>query len=99
MVEVVGWEENPQSKRTAQSVKGIGNVDNVIFIPKPFPHLASELLRRFKTKIMKRVPDRRLGFKERDISSDRDYPLEWSRLNKQLSDTFNILLSMALSSC
>ncbi len=71
MVEDVGLEENPQSKRTAQSVNGIGNADNVIFIPKSFPHLALELLRRFKTKIMKRVPDRRLGFRERAVRPDQ----------------------------
>ena len=93
MVEVVGWNEDQK----AANICGIGNKQNILFLPHSFKQLASMLLSNYRRLLVKNARDKRCPskLKERAINPQLDNPMEYAEVNKVMDDTLDILLSMS----
>ena len=96
MVEVVGWNEDPGSKKAA-NVCGIGSKQNILFLPYSFKQLASKLLSNHRRLLVKNARDKRYPskLKQRVINPQLDNPVEYAEVNKVIDDTLDIMLSMS----
>nr|BDT63231.1 MAG: wsv433-like protein [Hemigrapsus takanoi nimavirus]GBG35334.1 wsv433-like protein [Hemigrapsus takanoi nimavirus] len=96
MVEVVGWNEDPGSKKAA-NVCDIGNKQNILFLPHSFKQLASKLLSNYRRLLVKNARDKRSPskLKERAINPQLDNPVEYAEVNKVIDDTLDVMLSMS----
>ena len=95
MVEVVGWNENPDSKKAAH-VCDIGNTQNILFLPHSFKQLASKLLSNYRRLLVKNARDKRCPskLKERAINPQLDNYVEYTQVNKIIDNTMDVMLSM-----
>ena len=97
MVEVVGWDEDIGSKKATAKVCGIGNKQNILFLPHSFQQLASKLLSSYRRLLVKNARDKRCPSKlrERAINPQLDNPLEYAEVHKVIDDTLDVMLSMS----
>ncbi len=76
-VEVVGWNEDPCSKKPAD-ICGISNGQNILFLPHSFKQLVSKLLSNYRRLLVKNARDKRCPskLKESAINPQLDNPIE-----------------------
>lgn len=92
---VVGWDEDPQSKVIIKNVK-MGEA-NIFFFPSSFKQLAAELLRRHKTLLVRhtRQRNRPSELKKRTINPSVDSPQQYLDVMAQFDECLSVLLSMS----
>lgn len=106
MVEVVGWEENKETKKAViaaatatgkTSSSGIGHNQNIIFLPGSFKELASRLLNDYRSILVKNARDRKRPkeLKERVINPEKETFQEHEEVMGVINRSLDIMLSMA----